>query len=175
MPAVYLKVIEESMENLPDEIILKILSYLSVFDLSKCAQVCKGLNKICEDKKFQQYRELKKLFKNSNLKLTRNHLIMVNITDEQATKNINKALDLNTERIELIMKRTFKGQKDAYLIIRYYFSKLLDERYFSGISRATRRSEIKRIVAIRIPSDLETVHKRRRNFALKSWKNNNSV
>ena len=166
MPAVYLKVIEESMENLPfpDEIILKILSCLSIFDLSKCAQVCKGLNKICEDKEFQQYCELKKLFKNSNLKLTPNDLIMVNITDEEATKNINKSLKLNGQTIKLILKQTFKGQKDAYLIIEDYFSKLLNRGYPSGISRRTRRLLIKRIVAIRNPSVLEAVHKRRRKF-----------
>ena len=123
------------MENLPfpDEIILNILSCLSIFDLSKCAQVCKGLNKICEDKEFQQYRELKKLFKNSNLKLTRNDSIMVNITDEEATKNINKALELNGNKIELILKRTLIRKKDPCLIIQEdYFSKLLDNRYPSG-------------------------------------------
>ena len=102
------------MENLPfpDEIILKILSYLSVFDLSKCAQVCKGLKKICEDKEFQQYGELKNLFKNSNMKLTGNDLIMVNITDQEATKKINKALEQNGNKIELILTQTFKRQKD---------------------------------------------------------------
>ena len=52
------------MENLPfpDEIILKILSYLNVFDFAKCAQVSKQLMNICEDKKFQQYHELKEIF-----------------------------------------------------------------------------------------------------------------
>ena len=147
------------MENLPfpDEIILKTLNYLSVFDLTKCAQVCKGLNKICEDKEFQQYHELKKLFKNSNLKLTRNDSIMVNITDEEATKNINKALELNGIKIELILKRTFIRKKDASLIIQEdYFSKLLDNRYPSGISTATRRRLIKRIVAIRNPKPKNT-------------------
>ena len=49
------------MENLPfpDEIILKILGYLSGFDLAKCAQVSKGLNRICEDRKLQHYHEWK--------------------------------------------------------------------------------------------------------------------
>ena len=57
------------METLPfpDEIILKILSYLCVFDLVKCARVSKRLLKICLDKKFQkelkEYRILKTLFK----------------------------------------------------------------------------------------------------------------
>ena len=143
------------MENLPfpDEIILKILSYLSVFDLSKCAQVCKGLNKICEDKEFPQYRELKKLFKNSNLKLTRNDLIMVNITDEEATKKINKALELNGNKIELILKRPLNRQKDTYLIIQDY-SKPLNNPYPSGISSFFQNFRLfnERIVAIRNPT-----------------------
>ena len=72
------------MENLPfpDEIILKILCYLNIFDLAKCAQVSKRLMNICEDKKFQQYCEMKKIFKNSTLKLTTNDFIMVDITQQ---------------------------------------------------------------------------------------------
>jgi hypothetical protein len=75
------------MESLPfpDEIILKILSYLSVFDLVKCAQVCNGLNKICGDKEFKQSGELKKIFKNSNLKLTASDYLMLN---QEAIKRI---------------------------------------------------------------------------------------
>ena len=40
------------MENLsfPDEIVLKILSYLSLGELIQCARVSKRLNAICEDK-----------------------------------------------------------------------------------------------------------------------------
>ena len=40
------------MENLPfpDEIVLKILSYLSLGELIQCARVSKRLNRICEDK-----------------------------------------------------------------------------------------------------------------------------
>ena len=39
------------MDNMPfpDEIILKILSYLNIFDLAKCAQVSKQMMNICED------------------------------------------------------------------------------------------------------------------------------
>ena len=36
-----------SWNNLPDEIILKILSYLSIKDLGQCAQVSKRFQKIC--------------------------------------------------------------------------------------------------------------------------------
>ena len=101
------------MENLPfsDEIILKILTYLSGFDIAKCAQASKGLKRICEDKEFQQYHDLKKLFKHSNLKLAGNDYIMVNITHEEAVKNINKALGQNGNKIELILQQTFDRQK----------------------------------------------------------------
>ena len=40
------------MENLPfpEEIVLKILSYLSLGELIQCARVSKRLNRICKDK-----------------------------------------------------------------------------------------------------------------------------
>ena len=34
---------------LPDEVVLKILGYLNLGDLIKCARVCKKLNNICKD------------------------------------------------------------------------------------------------------------------------------
>ena len=37
------------MENLPDEIVVKILGYLDLGDLNKCARVSKRLNNICKD------------------------------------------------------------------------------------------------------------------------------
>ena len=37
------------MNNLPDEIVLKILGYLDLVDLNKCARVSKRLNNICKD------------------------------------------------------------------------------------------------------------------------------
>ena len=87
------------MENLPfpDEIMLKILGYLNIFDLAKCAQVSKQLMNICEDKEFQQYHELKKMFKNSTLKLTANDFIMVNITHQEAVNGIKEALKQKTK------------------------------------------------------------------------------
>ena len=38
------------MENLPNEIVLQILGYLSLGELIQCARVSKRLNAICEDK-----------------------------------------------------------------------------------------------------------------------------
>ena len=100
------------MENLPfpDEIMLKILGYLNIFDLAKCAQVSKQLMNICEDKEFQQYCELKKIFKNSTLKLAGNDFIMVGVSHQDAVKAIKEALKQNGRKLELIMER--KGQFD---------------------------------------------------------------
>ena len=46
------------IENLPfpDEILLKIIGYLNVIDLRKCAQVSKRLQKICMDKSLILFR-----------------------------------------------------------------------------------------------------------------------
>ena len=99
------------MENLPfpDEIMLKILGYLNIFDLAKCAEVSKQLRNICEDKEFQ-YGELKKIFKNSTLKLATNDFIMVGVSYQDAVKAIKEALKQNGRKLELIMER--KGQFD---------------------------------------------------------------
>ena len=105
------------MENLPfpDEIILKILGYLNIFDLAKCAQVSKQLINICEDKKFQQYCELKKIFKNSTLKLTANDYIMVDITHQEAIKKIEEALQQNEYKIELVLEQEGKFDNGSSL------------------------------------------------------------
>ena len=105
------------MENLPfpDEIILKILNYLSIFDLAKCDQVSKQLMNICEDKKFQQYCKLKKIFKNSTLKLTANDFIMVDITHQEAIRGIEKAFQKNKYKIELVLEREQKFENGSRL------------------------------------------------------------
>ena len=102
------------MENFPDEIILKILSYLNIFDLAKCAQVSKQLMNICEDKEFQ-YCELKKIFKNSTLKLTDNDFITVDITHQEAVKGIKEALKRNGNKIELVMEQERKFENGSRL------------------------------------------------------------
>ena len=105
------------MENLPfpDEIILNILSYLNIFDLAKCAQTSKQLMNICEDKKFQQYCELKKIFKNSTLKLSTNDVIMVDITNQEAVKRIKEALQHNEYKIELVLEQEGKFENGSSL------------------------------------------------------------
>ena len=99
----------------PEEIILKILSYLNIFDLAKCAQVSKQLMNICEDKEFQQYHELKKTFKNSTLKLTGNDFIMVDITHQEAVKGIKEALKQNGNKIELVLEQERKFENGSRL------------------------------------------------------------
>jgi hypothetical protein len=105
------------MENLPfpDEIILKILCYLNIFDLAKCAQVTKRLMNICEDKKFQQYRQLKKIFKNSTLKFTNDDFIMVNITKQEFINRMKEALVKNGDKIELVLEREEKFENESHL------------------------------------------------------------
>ena len=51
-PAVNTELCMIGMENLPfpEEIVLKILSYLSLGELIQCARVSKRLNRICKDK-----------------------------------------------------------------------------------------------------------------------------
>ena len=105
------------MENLPfpDEIILNILSYLNIFDLAKCAQASKQLKNICEDKKFQQYCELKNIFKNSTLKLSTNDVIMVDITNQEAVKRIKEAKQHNAYKIELVLEQEGKFENGSSL------------------------------------------------------------
>ena len=106
-----------SMENLPfpDEIVLKILSYLNIFDLAKCAQVSKQLMNICEDKEFHQYHKIKKIFKNSTLKLTDNDFITVDITHQEAVKGIKEALKRNGNKIDLVMEQERKFENGSRL------------------------------------------------------------
>ena len=70
---------------------------------------------ICEDKKFQQYCEMKKIFKNSTLKLTTNDFIMVDITQQEAIKGINEALQQNEYKIELVLEQEGKFENGSSL------------------------------------------------------------
>ena len=105
------------MENLPfpNEITLNILSYLDIFDLAKCAQASKQLMNICEDTKFQQYCEMKKIFKNSTMKLSSKDFIMVDITHQEAIKRIQEALQQNEYKIELVLEQEGKFDNGSSL------------------------------------------------------------
>ena len=93
----------------------------------------KGLNKICEDKKFKQYQELKKLFKTSTLKLTANDFIMLEITRGEAIKGITKALEQNGNKIELVLekeqKRKLKNESHLFTV------ELLTASYLKVLSK----------------------------------------
>ena len=49
-----------AQDGLPQEVWLKIFSYLKIFDLGKCSQVCKWMNGICQDRslKYNAIREI---------------------------------------------------------------------------------------------------------------------
>ena len=70
---------------------------------------------ICEDKKFEQYCELKKIFKNSTLKLTANDFIMVDISHQEAIRGIEKAFQKNKYKIELVLEREQKFENGSGL------------------------------------------------------------
>ena len=93
------------MEKLPfpDEIILNILSNLNIFDLATCARTSKQLMIICKDKKFQQYLELKKTFKNSTLNLSANDFLIVNITNQECINGFREALKQKGKKIKVLM------------------------------------------------------------------------
>ena len=70
------------MENLPNEVVLQILSYLNIGELIQCARVSKRLNTICEDK---------------SLSYRSNMLQMKDLT----VKNMNSIIDILIANPEL--------------------------------------------------------------------------
>ena len=56
------------MENLPDEIVLKILGYLGLGQLIQCARVSKSLNNICKDRSLS-YRSSMSVMKKLTVKV----------------------------------------------------------------------------------------------------------
>ena len=87
------------MENLPNEIVLQILGYLSLGELIQCARVSKRLSKICEDKSLS-YRSNMQVMKDLTMK-DRNHLIDRLIANPKVTevKNLYKIDFSKTEEI----------------------------------------------------------------------------
>ena len=73
------------MDNLPNEIVLKILGYLSLGELIQCARVSKRLNELCEDK---------------SLSYTSNMLVMQGLT-VKSRKSIIDTLIANPELTEV--------------------------------------------------------------------------
>ena len=87
------------MENLPNEIVLQILGYLSLGELIQCARVSKRLSKICEDKSLS-YKSNMQVMKDLTMK-DRNHLIDRLIANPKVTevKNLYKIDFSKTEEI----------------------------------------------------------------------------
>ena len=87
------------MENLPNEIVLQILGYLSLGELIQCARVSKRLSKICEDKSLS-YRSNMQVMKDLTMK-DRKSLIDRLIANPKVTevKNLYKIDFSKTEEI----------------------------------------------------------------------------
>ena len=100
------------MENLPNEIVLQILGYLSLGELIQCARVSKRLSKICEDKSLS-YRSNMQVMKDLTMK-DRNHLIDRLIANPKVTevKNLYKRDFSKTEEILAY----YLENRDYYLI-----------------------------------------------------------
>ena len=72
------------MENLPNEVVLQILSYLNIGELIQCARVSKRLNTICEDKSLS-YRSNMLQMKDLTVK-NQNSIIDVLIANPELTE-----------------------------------------------------------------------------------------
>jgi hypothetical protein len=72
------------MENLPDEIVLKILGYLGLGQLIQCARVSKSLNNICKDRSLS-YRSSMLVMKNLTVKV-RKSIVDILIARPQVKK-----------------------------------------------------------------------------------------
>ena len=94
------------MENLPDEIVLQILCYLSLGELIQCARVSKRLSTICEDK---------------SLSYRSNMQVMKDLT-VQDQKSLIDMLIANPEVTEVknLFKRDFSKIEE---ILAYYLEK----------------------------------------------------
>ena len=72
------------MENLPDEIVLKILDYLGLGQLIQCARVSKSLNNICKDRSLS-YRSSMIVMKKLTVKV-RKSIVAILIARPQVKK-----------------------------------------------------------------------------------------
>ena len=82
---------DKDFNNFPDEVVLKILSYLDIDNLPKCAQVSKKMRNICQDWSLWERINLNGNFKKSNgtIQYTNNIKVYQNIP----TSFINYILD----------------------------------------------------------------------------------
>ena len=87
------------MENLPNEVVLQILSYLNIGELIQCARVSKRLNTICEDK---------------SLSYRSNMLVMQDLT-VKGRKSITDILIANPEltKVEIFPKTLEWGLREG--------------------------------------------------------------
>ena len=101
------------MENVPNEIVLKILGYLGLVDLIQCVKVSKRFNTICRDKSLS-YRSSTLIIKDltvNDQKFINNFLIAIPEIKEVTIHSISLEGDLESRLSRESVKWTFMGPK----------------------------------------------------------------
>ena len=101
------------MENVPNEIVLKILGYLGLIDLIQCVKVSKRFNTICKDKSLS-YRSSTLIIKDltvNDQKFINNFLIARPEIKEVTIHSISLEGDLEKRLSRESVKWTFMGPK----------------------------------------------------------------
>ena len=108
------------MENLPDEIVLKILGYLSLGQLIQCARVSKSLNNICKDRSLS-YRSSMIVMKKLTVKV-RKSIVDILIARPQVTevilRNPSNSLETRNKRVRTEDPREHKKAALHFMMFR---------------------------------------------------------
>ena len=98
-----------SFQDLPDEIILKVIGYLEIEDLSRCGGVSKRIRKISHDESFWK--------KRSDMRIKREMVLIKEIVrQENVIKDLkNDNGSYSTENKELQLKLDFVLDENARL------------------------------------------------------------
>ena len=98
-----------SFQDLPDEIILKVINYLQIYDLLRCGRVSKRIRKISHDESFWK--------KRSDMRIKRENVLIKEIVRMENViedlKNDNGSY--STENKELQLKLDFVLDENARL------------------------------------------------------------
>ena len=106
------------MENLPDEIVLKILGYLGLGQLIQCARVSKSLNNICKDRSLS-YRSSMSVMKKLTVKV-RKSIIDILIARPKVKKVKMRKITFNYFKCEVnVRTQEYRehGKKPLHLTI----------------------------------------------------------
>ena len=98
-----------SFQDLPDEIILKVIDYLEIEDLSRCGRVSKRIRKISHDESFWK--------KRSDMRIKREMVLIKEIVrQENVIKDLkNDNGSYSTENKELQLRLAFVLDENARL------------------------------------------------------------